>query len=57
MNVQPDRNSTARWRQLDLRHHLSPFSDYLARKESGGNRIIVEAEGCWLTDSEGNKLL
>ena len=57
MNVQPDRNSTARWRQLDLRHHLSPFSDYLARQEAGGNRIIVEAEGCWLTDSEGHKLL
>ena len=57
MNVQSDRNSTARWRQLDLRHHLSPFSDYLARQEAGGNRIIVEAEGCWLTDSEGHKLL
>jgi putrescine---pyruvate transaminase len=47
---------TERWRELDARHHLHPFSDQaaLARK---GVRIITRAEGCWLWDSEGNRIL
>ena len=47
---------TLRWRQLDARHHLHPFTDH-AELAARGTRIITRAEGCWLWDSEGNRLL
>jgi putrescine aminotransferase len=48
--------ATKRWQELDHQHHLHPFTDYqdLAGKAS---RIIVKAEGVYLWDSEGEKLL
>ena len=58
MPSEPIRNTTAHWRALDLRHHLSPFTDYKTLKGSdGGSRIITEAKGVYLTDSEGQTLL
>ncbi len=47
---------TQRWIELDRRHHLHPFTTFkeLAAK---GSRIIVRGEGCYLWDSEGNRLL
>jgi putrescine aminotransferase len=58
MNDQPVRNTTARWRELDVRHHLSPFTDYHSLKRGeGGSRIVVHAEGVRLMDSEGETLL
>ncbi len=54
---QPLRNTTARWRALDVRHHLSPFTDYKDLKGAGGARIITHGEGVWLEDSEGARLL
>ena len=50
-------NSTEQWRQSDLAHHLHPFTDTRALGETGGSRIITRAEGVWLKDSEGNRLL
>ena len=47
---------TARWRELDARHHLHPFTDQAALAAKGV-RVIARAEGCWLWDSEGNRLL
>lgn len=47
-----------RWRQLDVRHHLNPFSDYRSlKKEGGGSRIIERAEGVRLYDADGEELL
>ena len=47
-----------RWRQLDVDHHLNPFSDYRSlKKEEGGSRIINRAEGVRLYDVEGQELL
>ena len=59
MTAQPLRNNddTARWRDSDLAHHLHPFTDTRALGESGGSRIVTQAEGVWLEDSEGNRLL
>ena len=58
MQSEPIRNTTARWRALDVRHHLSPFADYKSLKQDeGGSRIITQAEGIYLTDSEGHRLL
>ena len=49
-------DQTRRWRDLDARHHLHPFTTHheLAAK---GARIIIRAEGCHVWDSEGNRLL
>ena len=47
-----------RWRQLDVTHHLNPFSDYRSlKKEEGGSRIIERAEGVRLYDTDGCELL
>lgn len=50
-------DETTRWREADVRHHLHPFTDYRALAEGGGSRIITRAEGVWLEDSEGHRLL
>ncbi len=58
MPMEPLRNTTVRWRELDVRHHLSPFTDYKTLKHGeGGSRIITHAKGVYLTDSEGQELL
>ena len=49
-------SETARWRELDARHHLHPFTDQAALAAKGV-RVITRAEGCWLWDSEGNRIL
>ena len=49
-------SETLRWRELDARHHIHPFTDHAALA-ARGSRIITRAEGCWLWDSEGNRLL
>jgi putrescine aminotransferase len=57
MSIQPARNTTTWWREADTRHHLHPFTDYKSLSESGGSRIITKADGVWLEDSEGNRIL
>ncbi len=51
-NIRP----TAELQALDAAHHLHPFSQQNEFAETGA-RIIAAAEGVWLTDSEGNRLL
>jgi len=48
--------STPELQTLDGAHHLHPFTDSAALKAHGA-RIIQRAEGVYLWDSEGNKLL
>ncbi len=53
----PNRGAdTDRLRELDIRHHLHPFTTFkeLART---GSRIITGAQGSHLIDSEGNRIL
>ncbi len=47
---------TAELQALDAAHHMHPFShqDELAGR---GARVITRAEGVWIHDSEGNKIL
>jgi len=47
---------TADYQRIDQSHHLHPFTDYkkLAQK---GSRVITKAEGVYLWDSEGRKIL
>ncbi len=56
MNQTNTQLSTAQWQHLDSRHHLHPFTDYKALKKKG-SRIIVRAEGVYLWDSDGNRIL
>ena len=41
---------------IDISHHLHPFTDYKSMK-SEGTRIITEAEGHFIIDSDGNRIL
>ena len=47
---------TREWQALSNDHHLAPFSDFKQLKEKGP-RIITNAKGVYLWDSEGNKIL
>jgi putrescine aminotransferase len=47
---------TREWQAMSREHHLAPFSDYKQLAESGP-RIITKADGVYLWDSEGNKIL
>ena len=56
MNKAPTQAETSKLQELDSRHHLHPFSDYKILKEKG-SRVIVRAEGVYLWDSDGNRIL
>ena len=47
---------TEQWRELDRQHHLEPFTDYKALHDKGV-RVITRADGVYLWDSEGQRLL
>ena len=49
-------NATAVWRETDRRSHLHPFTDHKILAEQGV-RVITRADGVYLWDSEGNRLL
>ena len=57
MSTQSRRNTTTAWRAADAQHHLHPFTDFGALAAEGASRIITKAEGCWLEDSEGERIL
>jgi putrescine aminotransferase len=48
--------STAAWQQLDRQHYLHPFTDFKSL-HAKGSRVIVKAEGVYLYDSEGQRIL
>jgi len=50
-------NKTAEWKSSDQRHHMHPFTDHKELGEKGGARIITRAEGVYIYDSDGNKIL
>ncbi|MHC5350660.1 aspartate aminotransferase family protein [Metapseudomonas furukawaii] len=56
MNSQVTNPQTLEWQALGREHHLPPFTDYKALNAKGA-RIITKAEGVYIWDSEGNKIL
>ena len=56
MNTLRDQHDTAGWQALDRQHFLHPFTDHKALHEHG-TRVITRAEGVYLWDSDGNRLL
>lgn len=47
---------TEHWQALSRDHHLAPFTDFQALNRKGA-RIVTRAEGVYLWDSEGHKIL
>lgn len=56
MSSANETSNTAVWQAADAKHHLHPFTDHRSLHESG-SRIITRAEGVYLWDSDGNKIL
>jgi putrescine aminotransferase len=54
--MSPFPRDTASLQQLDRQHYLHPFTDFKALGAKGA-RIIVRAEGVYLIDSEGHRIL
>ena len=50
------RNTTTHWQAVDREHHIHPFTDQKELAQQG-SRVITKAEGTYLFDSEGNKIL
>lgn len=50
------KRSGSDWQELDKDHYLHPFTDHkeLHQKKS---RIITRADGCYIFDADGNKIL
>ena len=48
--------STREWQAADSQHYLHPFTDFKALA-AHGSRIITRAEGVYLYDSEGERIL
>ena len=44
-------------RALDVAHHLPAQADYGLIARMGGSRIITRAQGCTITDGDGNDIL
>lgn len=51
-----ENNNTHEWQTLDAKHHLHPFTNTGALNKKGA-RVITKAEGVYLWDSEGKKML
>ena len=49
-------HTTAEWQALDAAHYLHPFTDHKSLA-ARGTRVITRAEGVYLHDSEGNRIL
>lgn len=41
----------------NMAHHLQPFSSNITIEREGGPRIINKAQGVWLEDSDGNRII
>ena len=48
--------NTAQWQALDASHHIHPFCDPKSLAERGV-RVITGADGCYVTDSDNNRIL
>ncbi len=51
-----DKQTTAAWQDADHRSYLHPFTDY-KQLQQASSRIITRADGIYLWDSDGNRLL
>ena len=57
MTVQPKNLNIAEIVAQDIAHHFHPFTDHKAFHAAGGPRVMTQADGIWIWDANGNKLL
>lgn len=50
-------NSGTSLKNADMSHHLHPFTEQREIVRDGGPRVIVSGDGCYVFDSDGNRLL
>jgi putrescine---pyruvate transaminase len=43
--------------KADIAHHFHPFTDHKTFHAAGGPRVITHADGVWIWDAKGNKIL
>ncbi|WP_296674623.1 aspartate aminotransferase family protein [Novosphingobium sp.] len=53
----PRNYDIAELKRLDVAHHLPAQQDYKLIADMGGSRIITHAEGCYIHDGDGNRIL
>ena len=53
----PRNYDIAELKRLDVAHHLPAQQDYRVIEEMGGSRIITHADGCYIFDGDGNRIL
>ncbi len=53
----PRNYDIAELKRLDIKHHLPAQQDYKLIEDIGGSRIITHAEGCYIHDGDGNRIL
>jgi putrescine aminotransferase len=53
----PSCDKTQEWKRRDHLHFMHPFTDHKELGEKGGARIITRAEGVYILDSDGNRIL
>jgi putrescine---pyruvate transaminase len=52
----PTHNLTRHWQALDAAHHIHPFTDTAALNRDGV-RVITKADGVYLWDSDGHRMI
>jgi putrescine---pyruvate transaminase len=53
----PRNYDIAELKRLDVAHHLPAQQDYALIESMGGSRIVTHAEGCYIYDGDGNRIL
>ena len=53
----PRNYDIAELKRLDVAHHLPSQQDYKLIEDMGGSRIVTHAEGCYIFDGDGNRIL
>ena len=57
MTIHPKNINIAEVVQHDIAHHFHPFTDHKAFHAAGGPRVITQADGVYIWDGKGNKIL
>ncbi|MGB7655860.1 MAG: aspartate aminotransferase family protein [Novosphingobium sp.] len=53
----PRNYDIAELKRLDVAHHLPAQADWQEIENMGGSRIVTHAEGCYIHDGDGNRIL
>ena len=48
---------TRELQELDRKFHLHPFTNHADMQNAGGTNIVRNAEGCYVIDQDGRRLL